>query len=128
LSIALGIIQASGVLERPDVHESAGGILNAVGAALTALLGGQGTPAGLIVLGVGLIGIRDKLQREADLGDARYWAEIERDGSFDEEWIGNPHPDDLRAEKAYNPNENLPEGESDFPEGVVDPYGPEGSR
>lgn len=132
LAVALGVLQAAEWSPDPAAYPGAAGIVTAITQALTALTGGgDASPAGLIVLGMGLIGIRDKMQREAERADGRYHAQMAiaaaSDASFFEEYEAAPE-DELDPDEEYDPNANLPPGESPFPAGVVDPYGPGGSR
>lgn len=119
-AIALGVLQAAGIPEAWGASESLTGVVRTLSKVIASLLGGDASPASLIVIGVGLIGIRDKLRRNEYEGVPVIWDEeratFEQDQDADE-W-----------DKPYDPNANLPEGESPFPDGVIDPYGPEGSR
>ena len=110
LCIALGVVQAAGWPLAWDGAQWATGVLGAFRDALTALLGGDGSPAALIGLGFGLIGVRDALARVYE--DPEDWGGI----------VGLPNPWDELLEA------DEPEQDPDLPPGVIDPYGPGGSR
>lgn len=128
LAIALGVLLTTGL---PPHLVAENGLVLVLAKVLAALGGGgDSSPAGLIFLGAGMIGIRDKLEREAQQAELRHYdSMVLSTASFKTlDQIEDDFEDDLPNEPGYNPNENLPAGESPFPEGVNDPYGPGGSR
>lgn len=133
--IFVGVAQAAGWPPAPvDGSEGLSGVLDALTVVLTSLTGlaGDGSPAYLIGTGMGIIGIRDAIKREAD--EAEFNAE-DRHGEMMVDLHGAKLAGAYQADKDASfedgddfddPSELL--GESPLPPGVRDPYADGGSR
>lgn len=123
--IAMGILQAAGWPSAwVEGADGLTGVLAALTGALTAILGGPGAdvaPAALIGLGAGLIGLRDAMVRDRAENRARFEATMMAVSTEDTESV-------IGSDEPFDPNAHLPAGESPLPPGVVDPFGPGGSR
>lgn len=121
--IVMGILQAAGLPEAwVEGQTGVTGVLQALTGALAAILGGAGgdvAPAALIGLGGGLVGLRDALIRD------RAAQQEELDDALD--YLGSAM---ARADFGTVPSATYPTplDEDDLPPGVIDPYGPGGSR
>lgn len=67
LAIALGLLQATGL---PLAHDATAGLVGTLSLVLSSLLGDptSSAPAPLIILGLSVIGIRDKMERDSGYG------------------------------------------------------------
>lgn len=127
-SVLLGVGLALGLQDAAAGNPQAEVILQLVTQLITAATGSaDASPATFILLGLGLIGLGDKVERFkreqskffVDLDELADTLEADRtpmDAGFED------------ADEAYDPNKNLPKGESPFPPDVIDPFGPHGSR
>lgn len=150
MMIAIGAAQAAGW--PPEGGDSAQGVVGVVAALTAALaqvlggLGGEQSPAALIGLGLTAIGLRDAMAREEEQAEQRAKivfessqrsvAASEKSVAYSEQAIASAEAlriglfeyDDEGDDDVYDPNKDLPEGESPFPEGVRDPWADGGSR
>lgn len=126
--IVTGVMQAAGWPSGWSADsDGLTGALSALTAAVASLAGGlgeQASPVALIGLGAGLIGFRDAQHRNHE----EVLASVEAMGGvmalmeyLDAEESGDPHDFESLVM-------NDPPGENPVPDGVVDPYGPGGSR
>lgn len=133
LMIAMGVAQAAGL-----PSGGAGGALGAVMGVLNALAGAAAmiggvpaSPASLIFMGLGVIGLRDAIQRERDHVDSLHdetmmnlaFIEARQGGEMatEADMFGDDEGD---ADLDFSE----PDGESPLPPGVRDPWGDGGSR
>jgi hypothetical protein len=131
--IAMGVVQAAGV---PSGGE---GTLGAVLGVLHALAGGVATiggagasPAALIGLGLGMIGVRDAMIRNEDAAEERLGVTLQAMAPATDYDMDGVDADDVFGFDADPTPQGevypVPDGESPLPPGVRDPYGPGGSR
>ena len=129
----MGAVGASGMASSLSGQgDGLPGILGALAGALTSLLGGpfaDQSPASMIGLGFGLIGLRDALVRDRDEADERH-AEVAEMMAGQAYFVSGEAGDDLfgydvdpppGAPPAVDPDEEMPPG-------VIDPFAPGGSR
>lgn len=127
--IAMGVLQAAGL---PTGGEGAFGafvgVLSALAGGVATLGGAGGSPAALIGLGLGMIGMRDALIRNENAADERmvYTMQAMQPATdYDMDGVDFQFDEDPPGSGKVYPD---PKDESPLPAGVRDPWHDGGSR